>query len=283
MLKESRVLESRRQEHKPVAGKCLSIRDVIKMRERRMGGMSAVDATWLRFQIEAVLTGQTSMIGPFDGIDGAWKDQPCFVVGGSPGLRQAIADGFRFDMLNGFHSIGINHVVEDYHDFEWLFFLDKRLIDISTYDIMGQYRGRMFAHLKAHMEPSARCTVFYTQDDGPSEHIADGLYTFISSGLTAINLALISGANPIYLLGLDTGGPHEDGDLIHYKAGYTGEKATTAHLRKYQTYVPERLLAYARYADRFRNVDLKGHITVFPKIGIRDVPEFRGKFQEATA
>jgi hypothetical protein len=256
----------------------MTIKDAIRIHHREKT-VDGVDATWLRFQLEAIVNGQSAKIGPFEDVDDAWKGQPCFVVGGSRGLRNAIEQGFRFDMLRGFHTIGINHVIEEYHDFDWLLFLDKRLIDISTYDIMKKYKGRMFAHIKTRLEPSDRTTVFYTQSDGPAEHIVQGLYTFIASGITAINLALVSGANPIYLLGLDNGGADSNKQSTHYKDGYTGEKIGHGNWKKFKTYVPERLLKYASYADRFFNVDPLGDITVFRKIAVRDIPELQGLFK----
>lgn len=206
LLRQVRKNESAQSERTKVHGGVISIKEVIRMKLKEHPPESGVDETWLRLQLQSILDGKDSLLGPYDGVDGAWKDEPCFLVAGSKGLKNAIADGFRFPMLKGFHTIGVNHVIEDYHDFEWLFFLDKRLIDISPYDIMGKYKGRMFAHLKTKLTPDHRTTIIYTQRDGPSEHIIQGLFSFVVSGLTALNLALISGANPIYLLGIDNGG-----------------------------------------------------------------------------
>lgn len=257
----------------------LSVRDIIRDKIKQQRINNPVDATWLRVQLEAVLGGKSSELGPYDGVDGAWKGEPCFVVGASPGLRNAMQEGFKLSMLDGFHSIGVNHVVEDYHNFEWLFFLDKRFVDLCKLDLWKEYKGRMFAHVKTRLKPSNRVTIIYTQDDGPSENIVQGLYSFVASGLTAINLALVSGANPIYLIGLDTGGQWDRSAGTHYKGGYTGEAiGGNDPLAKFKRRVPELLLKYAQWADRFRNVDLKGNITVFPKISVRDIPELAGRW-----
>ena len=278
LLRSVRKGEARHTRPQRPPDNCLTIRDVVKMRMQQDPDMNGVDATWLRIQLEAVINGQSAKIGPFDGVDGAWKDEPCFVLGASPGLRNAMNQGFRFDMLDGFHTIAVNHVIEDYPRAEWLLFLDKRFVDICKINLLRDYKGRMFAHIKARLEPSKRVTVFYTQGDGPSEHLVQGLFTFICSGLNAINLALISGANPIYLMGLDSGGQTDDTISTHYKTGYTGEVIKPGGIEKFKRRVPEILLRYAPYADRFRNVDPLGNITVFPKISVREIPELAGKF-----
>lgn len=276
---EVRDLIAQRRAHrdlKPRVGGVMSIREALKHHKAAVDG--GVDATWLRIQLQSIIDGRDALIGPYTGVDGAWRGQPCFLVGGSRGLRNAMDEGFRLDMLDGFHSIGVNHVVEDYHRFEWLFFLDERFPKICKFDIMREYRGRMFVHIRTRLKPSKRVTVIYTQNDGPAEHIVQGLYSFIVSGVTAINLALVSGANPIYLLGLDNGGLAGNKNGSHYRDDYTGERKGGPNWAKFKTKIPEKLLRYANYADRFVNVDPLGDITVFRKMGIRDVPELQGRF-----
>lgn len=271
LIKEQRHSPIKSQ---PLIGKSISITDAIRMHIKR--DMNAVDELWLKLQIAAILDGRDAEIGPFGGVDGCWKDEPCFILGGSRGLGNALSEGLKFEMLNDFHTIAINHVIEDYPLADWLIFLDKRLLDISSMHIMDEYKGRMFAHIKTRLTPSERVTIFYTQNDGPAEHIVQGLYSFVTTGITAINLALITGANPIYLLGLDNGGLVSNANGTHYKAGYTGEKKGHGDFKKFKARVPEMLLKYARYANRFVNVDPLGDITVFKKMGVREIPELKG-------
>jgi hypothetical protein len=245
---------------------------------KRDAELDPIERTWLHAQLQGVVDGDLSKIGPIGGIEDAWKGEPCFLVGGSKGLKNAMDAGFRLDMLDGFHSIGVNHVVEDYHRFEWLLVMDKRFFTISPYDVLNEYEGRLFAHNKAGLPPSEHVTVFYTQGDGPARHFVDGLYTFVVSGLTAMNLALLSGANPVYMLGLDNGGLQDNKGGTHYKAGYTGESVGKGNWRKFKTKIPERMLDYLPWADRFINVDPMGDITAFKKMDVRDVPELKEKF-----
>lgn len=279
LLREARKSESKQGSRAlRLADNVLTISDVVKMHRTQGRLQSGVDETWLRLQLQAVLDGRASMLGPYDDIDGCWKNEPCFVVGGSRGLGNAIKDGFKLSMLDGFHSIGINHVVEDYHNFEWLFFMDKRLLDISKWDIMKEFKGRIFAHVKTRIAPSKNTVIVYTQSDGPAENIVQGLYSFVVSGMTALNLALIAGAQPIYLLGLDNGGATHDHDGTHYKADYPGEvRNRMRSWSKFLQRIPEMCLKYAPWADRFVNVDPLGDITVFKKMSVRDIPELKGK------
>jgi len=280
LLKEVRQAEHLQDgRKKTVPLRVLSISDIMRMRKAEGRSMNGVDETWLRLQLQAILDGRASYLGPYDGVDGCWKDEPCFLVGGSRGLKHAIDQGFKFSMLKGFHSIGVNHVVEDYHDFEWFLFQDKRFLTISKYNLMKEYKGRIFAHVRTRLAPSERVTIFYTQDDGPVERIVQGLFTFIASGFTAINLALVSGANPIYLLGVDTGGMKNDSTPAHYKDDYPGEVLNCAYWGKYLNITPKRAMRYAPWAERFVNVDPLGAITMFKKMPVRDIPELAGRFK----
>ena len=77
--------------------------------------------------------------GQFDGIMNSWKDEPCFVVGTSRAI-----EGFDFNLLNGLHTIGINHLIEDWDLMEWFIFLDQRFLNKTTYDITN-FKGKIFA------------------------------------------------------------------------------------------------------------------------------------------
>jgi hypothetical protein len=250
-----------------------------KRRAGEFDGMREADITWVHAQMQAVLDGRDAQIGPFEGVDDAWYGEPCFVVGGSRGLKTAMDAGFKLKMLDGFHSIGVNHVVEDYHDFEWFMFMDPRFLAIAKYDVLKDYKGRVFTSRRASLKPSEHVTVFYTQSNGPSLRLIDGLLGFTLTGIVAINLALISGARPIYLLGLDNGGFKDPNKHTHYKDTYTGERLGQGNYKsRFFDRVPERLLKYAPWADRFVNVDKLGSVTVFPKMGVRDIPELKDKF-----
>jgi glycosyltransferase involved in cell wall biosynthesis len=148
-----------------------------------------------------------------------WKNEPCYVVGCGPSLKEFI-DKFGFDILKGKHTIGINHIVEDWDGFEWLIFLDRRFINLTSYNL-DKFPGRIFARNSTGFENRAFDYLYKITSKKPTLNIDDGLYNGNLTGLCALHLAIITGANPIYLLGIDCGGgtPKD----YHYKSNYTGE------------------------------------------------------------
>jgi hypothetical protein len=193
--------------------------------------------------------------GHFDGIMNAWKDEPCFVVGTSRAI-----EGFNFNLLNGLHTIGINHLIEDWDLMEWFIFLDERFLSKTTYDI-NKFKGKIFASSRTNILKNKNY-IRYRQlfkVDEIELNIINGLYGKLT-GLNALHLALISGANPIYLLGMDT--PKEiatqKGTINHhYKNDYTAEKKQREYLQKYiNTY--KSYNKFVKWKDKIINVCLDG-------------------------
>ena len=170
-------------------------------------------------------------LGPYTGIKDAWKGEPCYIIGGGPSLNSMI-DTVGWNFFDGKHTIGINHVIEDYDGFEWFFFLDRRFISKTTYDLKN-FKGRVFARNNTGLTPSQKNTIFKTINSRPSTNIEDGLYSGNLSGLAALNLAILTGANPIYLCGFGMTGK-ETAQSYHYKKDYTGEDKTADRLKKFQ-------------------------------------------------
>lgn len=190
-----------------------------------------VDQTWRFFQELGLIEGNTLYKRNYAGVNGAWAGQPAYVVGASPSLRQPLAALGGWAFFRGKHTIGINHLIEDWDGFEWHLFLDRRFVDITTYDL-GRFRGMFFARCTTGLQPEENRKIFFTRSDKVSDRIEDGLYGKLS-GIAAVNLALISGANPIYLLGLEPGAAPVSNDNLHYKRGYTGEKPRERVVEKY--------------------------------------------------
>jgi hypothetical protein len=203
-------------------------------------------------------------LGPFEGIDNVWKDQPCFVVGAGRSLR-----GFDFSQLDGLNTIGINHVIEDYDRFKWFMFLDDRFLMRTTYDIKN-YTGKIFASSKCRMLPQNDCVRFKpkTSNRAVSTKIENGLWNNRMTGIAALNLAIITGANPIYLLGFDCG--TGEGSDYHYKKDYTAADQTEERREKY--------VNSARFFDKFEpwkdriiNCSLESNITTFKKMPFKKI------------
>lgn len=252
------------------------------MRIRKDKDMDVVDRTWLKFQIQGVINKTQSELGPYHDIAGAWANEPAFVVGGSYGLRVAMDDGFEWKMLDGFHSIGINHVVEDYPAFEWFIFQDKRFLshakDQADFDLLRDYNGRIFADVKTGLKPSYNITITYTQENKPTLNIIDGLYSYTATGLLALHLAIISGADPIYMLGLDNGGKDHSRAGAHYKTDYPCEvKGHHNWAKKYKGKMIEKCDGFNPWRNKIFNVDPYGDIPNFKKIKFSDIPELKEK------
>ena len=89
------------------------VSDIMKIKKEKEKFMGKVDETWVKAQIMGRLDGKETLLGPYENIMNYWKDEPCFVVGSSPGLENCIKEGFKWKMLNGFHSIGISDFSSD--------------------------------------------------------------------------------------------------------------------------------------------------------------------------
>ncbi len=193
--------------------------------------------------------------GQFDGIMNAWKDEPCFVVGTSRAI-----EGFDFNLLNGLHTIGINHLIEDWDLMEWFIFLDQQFLAKTTYD-MSKYKGKIFASSRTSILKTNNY-IRYKQLFKVNEielNIINGLYGKIT-GLNALHLAIISGANPIYLLGMDTLKEDEqkkDNVEHHYKKDYIGEKKTHSYLMKYVR-TEQGFKKFQKWKDKIINVCVDG-------------------------
>lgn len=205
-------------------------------------------------------------LGPYNNINGFWKSEPCFIVGCGPSLR-----GFDLNQLNGLHTIGINHLIEDYDGFEWFFFLDDRFLKKTSYDIT-KFKGKIFCSHKCRLLPytnNVRYKALGTTFNIP-ERIEEGLWNGRMSGIAALNLALISGANPIYLLGIDCGG----GDYTdyHYKKNYTG---AVYNEKKRMKYVNNAGFfdRFSKYKDRVINLSSISNIKTFKKMKFEDIPK----------
>jgi glycosyltransferase involved in cell wall biosynthesis len=210
-------------------------------------------------------------LGPYNQITNAWKNEPCIIVGSGPSLA-----GFDWSRLNKIHSIGINHVIEDYDKFEWFFFLDNRFLKRTTYDLK-KFKGRVFAQNTCQTIPGIDMVKFKTIKMTPVNLTLDikkGLYNGMLGGVAALHLALISGANPIFLIGLDCGGGTAEN--YHYKKSYTGALPTKQKWEKYK-----RTAAYFNHFEKWKkriiNLSPISNIKTFRKANINNFPVLKSE------
>lgn len=205
---------------------------------------------------------------------GAWRDWPCFVVGGGPSLK-----GFPWESLRGLPWIGVNMAIE--HRPPIWFFSDHWIAE----ELLKPPPERMesFRRLPAwdRLQSIRVCSqavmeagksfpdTFYVRVAPPrvlwGKDLKQGIGAFTNSGLSAVNLADALGADPIYLLGFDmnsTGDPSVR--LSHYHKFYPPERTSSE-------YAATRFLAAFEHHARFVrakvfNCSPRSALGIFPKV-----------------
>ncbi len=154
--------------------------------------------------------------------DGAWAGQRCFIVGGGPSLK-----GFDFGRLRGEKVIAINKAFLDVPFADIMFAMDRNLLGLITSGRLGEnYRQafeafggiRLWLDVERSSCPPGIYSIPSAGDIGWTKSLKTGLFHGQNSGYGALNLAIVLGANPIYLLGYDCAlGP---GGEQNYHDGY---------------------------------------------------------------
>jgi hypothetical protein len=139
--------------------------------------------------------------------DGCWKGQRCFIIGGGPSLK-----GFDFERLRGERVIAINKAFKDAPFADIMFAMDHPLIELLASGKLGEdYRqafeffpgAKLWLDLSGYSYPAGVYSVPSAGATGWSTSLSQGLVHGNNSGYGALNLAMILGAGPIYLLGYD--------------------------------------------------------------------------------
>lgn len=252
----------------------LNLRDVLAKKGNKK---DPIDMTWRKMAYQGKIDEIERVMGDYDKVQGMWKNESCFVLGCSQGLKNAIDDGLRFEMLDDFHTIGCNHLVEDYSNLDYLIFQDKRFMDWTTFDL-SKFGGILLTHVKLGMQANNKILNYYTQENEPTENMIDGLFSYMATGLLALNFAIITGANPIYCLGIDNGGIQHDKQGAHYKKDYPHEVRNHPNWpKKYKNSVPDLCKKFAKFSDKIFNIDPLGDIQTFKKISFKDIQVFKNK------
>jgi hypothetical protein len=139
--------------------------------------------------------------------DGAWRGQRCFIVGGGPSLK-----GFDFSRLRGERVIAVNKAFYDVPFADIMFAMDRPLLDLIMQGKLGEnyraafesFRGaKLWLDLSGYAYPAGIYSIRSAGEIGWTKSLAEGLFHGQNSGYGALNLALVLGADPIYLLGYD--------------------------------------------------------------------------------
>lgn len=139
--------------------------------------------------------------------DGSWSGQRCFIVGGGPSLK-----GFDFGRLKGEKVIAINKSFYDVPFADIVFGMDRPFLDWVMMGKLGEnyrlgfkaFEGmKLWLDLSGYRYPPGIYSLPSAGEIGWTKTLGDGLFHGQSSGYGALNLAMVLGADPIYLLGYD--------------------------------------------------------------------------------
>lgn len=154
-------------------------------------------------------------------LDGAWKDQRCFIIGGGQSLK-----GFDFSKLKNEFVIGVNRAYEAM-DCTIMFAMDHPLYEWITEGKLGEKAKQKFEDFKGfrvwldsagYDYPQGIFILNKSKSHKLSNSMKDGLAGESSVGSGALSLAVCLGANPIYLLGFDMKG--RNGKQAWWHSGY---------------------------------------------------------------
>lgn len=136
--------------------------------------------------------------------EGFLKGKDCVIVGSGASLKE-----FNFNALSDKFIIALNHSIY-FFDSHACLFIDRKFLkddNQKAIQFLKGYKGMIFTawRSKYHLMPKKSNKVHYFSLNIRNEkkEYYNGLYCGKSSGLCAINLALIMEAKNIYLLGFD--------------------------------------------------------------------------------
>lgn len=199
-----------------------------------------------------------------------WKDKDVFIIGGG----QSLEEGFDWSLLEDELTIGCNDA----------YILGEKICKICIFgdpkwfrkhqDNLLKYKGVLFTNAR-HLY-HAKFDWLWTMPRKPKGLYADALGWNSSTGATAVNLALILGAQRVYLLGFDMhlskdGRPNWHKNLISrpsksvYEEFIEGFTRVSIDLKK-------------KFSGReIINVTDNSDLDVFPKVGCKQFWEERAK------
>jgi len=155
---------------------------------------------------------------------GAWKNQKCFIIGGSPDLAK-----FDFSTLNGECTIGINKSFL-YHHSEILYCMDPKFYRLVHKDPDLKEQWKSYRGIKVFLKSGKKQTfdsstyhVSHIREKCICPDLCKGIHPGTNSGFGALMIALALGANPIGLLGFSMRVDKKN-SRTHFHDGYKGQK-----------------------------------------------------------
>ena len=204
-------------------------------------------------------------------LDGAWKNQRCFIIGGGESLK-----GFDFSKLKNELVIGVNRAYEVI-DCTINYAMDNNLYRWITEGDLGQESKRKFEDFKGfpvwfdsegYDYPQGIFIIKKSNSHKDSYVMKDGIRGGTNAGIGALNLAVCLGANPIYLLGFDMEG--KDGKQTWWHDGYPENQIN----RVYDTFIldfKETALKLKEKGTQIINLNSKSKLRCFEFGKFKDI------------
>lgn len=159
----------------------------------------------------------------------------CFIVGRGPSLT-----GFDFYKLKDEFTIAINGAFTAFNS-SAVIFLDRLFVS-KFKEQLAKYDGYIFGATRTDyhmMDLRDNVYHFQTHSANPQQSLDTGLYCGALSGIASINLAMVMGADKIYLLGFDMGektrGDYFDSE--ERNRNYTIKEWADARIKMFKRYM----------------------------------------------
>jgi hypothetical protein len=198
--------------------------------------------------------------------EGMWARQPAFILGGGPSLK-----GFNFDSLRGQNTIGTNRTYETYDPCINVS-LDVQFVNMVMRGEYGveakeKYLNTRCLKVLGGNKPSIDCDykeAYHVLAIGKPQvgNFEVGIAHHGNSGAFGLNLALVLGADPIYLLGFDM-------SPGWYHSGHLKETGPNAY-KRYMERISKAEVEYS--SKRIINLNPKSALTTFPFGSYEDLP-----------
>jgi len=200
------------------------------------------------------------------------RGKNCIIIGGGSSL-----DGFDFSKLDDTFTIAINNSIFYYPKASSCLFIDRVFLKQNNREsihFLKKYQGLIFSafRTKYFLENPRGANIcnFSLNDIRPKENYYEGLFCSRSSGLVAINLALIMGAKKIYLLGYDYNA-NEATKHFYNKPGQDLYKNESSYSDKKCESVAKMYNKYSEWSDSIINCNKKSLVDCFPKKSLKEV------------
>lgn len=199
--------------------------------------------------------------------DGMWRGRRAFIIGGGPSL-----EGFNFSVLSGELTLGINMAFLHNPTVNIIFDLRlmQRLAGDPRWDAYKGEKVWLNYEVPGQSYSFPGVTELREALDGYepvwSRTLRDGLYRKTNAGPSAINLAEILGADPIYLLGFDfTGSKARANWHQEYPEEWRADPGTyNVYLRDFQEQAPN-------IKAHVYNLNPLSRLRVFPFANLEDI------------